>query len=109
MLKGYFYLMIAIIGEVVGTNLLKATDGFTKLMPTIYTIIAYVISFYFLSLSFKTLPISVAYAIWGAIGIILITLFSVLVWKEPINLMTVLGLSLIIAGTIIVNIFGTGH
>lgn len=109
MLKGYFYLMIAIIGEVVGTNLLKATDGFTKLMPTIYTIIAYVISFYFLSLSFKTLPISVAYAIWGAIGIILITLFSVLVWKEPINLMTILGLSLIIAGTIIVNIFGTGH
>ena len=109
MLKGYLYLFVAIIGEVIGTNLLKSTDGFTRLLPTIYTVVAYVISFYFLSLSFKTFPISVAYAIWGAVGIILITLFSVLVWKEPINLMTVLGLGLIIAGTIIVNLFGTGH
>ena len=109
MIKGYLYLMVAIIGEVIGTNLLKSTDGFTKPLPTLYTIIAYVISFYCLSLSFKTLPIAVAYAVWGAIGIILITLFSVLVWKEPINLMTILGLGLIIAGTIIVNLFGTGH
>ncbi len=107
--KGYLFLLVAIIGEVVGTNLLKATDGFSKLLPTIYTIIAYVISFYFLSLSFKTIPISVAYAIWGAIGIILITLFSVLVWKEPLNVMTIIGLCFIIMGTIIVNIFGTGH
>lgn len=109
MIKGYLYLLVAIIGEVIGTNLLKATDGFTKLTPTIYTIIAYVISFYFLSLSFKTIPISVAYAIWGAIGIILITLFSVLVWKEPLNMMTVVGLGFIIIGTVLVNLFGTGH
>lgn len=108
-MKGYLFLLVAIIGEVVGTNLLKATDGFTKLQPTLLTIIAYVISFYFLSLSFKSIPIAVAYAVWGAIGIILITLFSVLVWKELINLMTIFGLGLIIAGTIIVNLFGTGH
>ncbi|MGX7024484.1 DMT family transporter [Vagococcus hydrophili] len=108
-MKGYLFLLVAILGEVLGTNLLKTTDGFTKLMPTIYTIMAYVISFYFLSLSFKTIPIAVAYAIWGAIGIILITLFSVIVWKEPLNLMTVVGLVLIISGTIIVNIYGTGH
>ncbi len=108
-MKGYLFLLVAILGEVVGTNLLKATDGFTKLLPTVYTVIAYVISFYFLSLSFKTIPIAVAYAIWGAIGIILITLFSVIVWKEPINLMTIVGLVLIISGTIIVNIYGAGH
>ncbi|HCM90342.1 MULTISPECIES: multidrug efflux SMR transporter [Vagococcus] len=108
-MKGYIFLLVAILGEVVGTNLLKATDGFTKLAPTLYTIVAYVISFYFLSLSFKTIPIAVAYAIWGAIGIILITLFSVLIWKEPLNLMTVVGLILIILGTIIVNVYGTGH
>lgn len=109
MTKGYLYLMVAIIGEVIGTNLLKSTDGFSKLLPTLYTILAYVISFYFLSLSFKTIPIAVAYAVWGAIGIILITLFSVLVWKEPINLMTIIGLGFIIVGTILVNVFGTGH
>ncbi|MEG0255377.1 MAG: multidrug efflux SMR transporter [Vagococcus sp.] len=109
MVKGYLYLLVAIVGEVIGTNLLKATDGFTKLMPTLYTIIAYVISFYFLSLSFKTIPISVAYAIWGAIGIILITTFSVIVWKEPLNAMTIVGLGFIIVGTILVNLFGTGH
>ncbi|MDT2833732.1 multidrug efflux SMR transporter [Vagococcus carniphilus] len=109
MIKGYLFLLVAIIGEVIGTNLLKATEGFSKPLPTLYIIIAYVISFYFLSLSFKTIPISVAYAIWGAIGIILITIFSVVVWKEPLNGMTIVGLGFIIIGTIMVNLFGTGH
>ncbi|OJG71301.1 hypothetical protein RV12_GL001563 [Enterococcus quebecensis] len=101
--------MVAIISEVVATNLLKATDGFSKLLPSVECLAAYVVCFYTLSKAIKYMPLNVAYAMWGAIGIILITFFSVIYWKEPINTPTIIGIGFIVIGTILVNVFGTGH
>ncbi|MBM7690185.1 small multidrug resistance pump [Enterococcus sp. AZ170] len=106
---GYLYLFVAIISEVIATNLLKATDGFSKLLPSVECLIAYIVCFYSLSKAIKYMPLNVAYALWGAIGIILITIFSVIYWKEQINTPTIIGIGFIVIGTILVNTFGTGH
>ncbi|EOI00722.1 hypothetical protein UAY_01825 [Enterococcus moraviensis ATCC BAA-383] len=111
---GYVYLFVAIISEVIATNLLKATDGFSKLWSSVECLVAYLICFYSLSKAIKYMPLNVAYALWGAIGIILITIFSVVYWKEQINVPTVIGIGFIgigfiVIGTVLVNVFGTGH
>ncbi|MFD1899928.1 DMT family transporter [Enterococcus termitis] len=106
---GYVYLFVAIISEVIATNLLKATVGFTKLVPSVTCLVAYGICFYTLSKAINYMPLNVAYALWGAIGIVMITLFSVVYWKEQLNLPTMIGLGFILIGTILVNVFGTGH
>ncbi|OJG96659.1 hypothetical protein RV18_GL002025 [Enterococcus termitis] len=103
------YLFVAIISEVIATNLLKATVGFTKLVPSVTCLVAYGICFYTLSKAINYMPLNVAYALWGAIGIVMITLFSVVYWKEQLNLPTMIGLGFILIGTILVNVFGTGH
>lgn len=105
----WLYLLLAIVGELVGTNLLKFTDGFTKLVPTVSSLIAYGTSFYFLSLALKYMPINIAYAMWSGVGIVLITLIAIFVFHETINWQTALGIGLIVVGVIMVNIFGNGH
>lgn len=105
----YLYLTLAITGELVGSSLLKASDGFTKLYPTIGVVIGFISCFFFLSLSLKTIPLNTAYAIWSGVGIIATTIISVLIWKEKINMASVIGISLILVGVIILNLFGPGH
>lgn len=105
---GYLELAIAIIAEVVGTNFMKAADGFSKLIPTIATIISYIICFYAFSLCLKTINLSVAYATWGGVGIILTTIVAVMYWKQGINLPQVIGISLIVIGVAVTNIFSKG-
>lgn len=109
MFVGYFYLGIAIFMEILATNLLKSTEEFTRLFPSLFCITAYTICFYSLAKAMRYLPLNVAYALWGAIGIIMITLFSVVYWKEPINLPTLIGIGFIVIGTVLVNFYGTGH
>lgn len=92
-----------------GSNLLKYTDGFTKLVPTIFALLAYGGSFYFLSLTLKYFPLNIVYAVWGGMGIVLITLISVFVFHVSINWQTVLGTILIVVGVVIVNLYGTTH
>lgn len=105
----YLYLTLAITGELVGSSLLKASDGFTKLYPTIGVVIGFISCFFFLSLSLKTIPLNTAYAIWSGVGIVATTIISVLIWKEKINMASVIGISLILVGVIILNLFGPGH
>jgi small multidrug resistance pump len=102
----YIYLFLAIIAELIGTNFLKFTDGFTKLLPTVISLAAYAISFYLLSLIVKHLPVNIVYAIWSGIGIIVMTIISVYVFKNPINLPTLFGILLITIGVVLVNLFG---
>lgn len=78
----YLFLAISIVGELIGTSMLKASEGFTRLYPTLFTIVAFVISFFFISLSLKTLPLNMTYAIWSGVGAVATTLISVLIWKE---------------------------
>ncbi|UQS83029.1 DMT family transporter [Bombilactobacillus thymidiniphilus] len=105
----YLYLLIAVVGEIFGTSLLKASNGFTNLGASIGALISYGLCFYFLSLSLRTIDLSVAYALWSGLGIVATTGVSYFIWHENLNLLTVLGLLLILIGIVIVNLFGSNH
>ncbi len=81
-MKGYLFLIIAIAFETLGTSMLKASEQFTKLIPSAIAIAAYIGTFYFLSLTLKTMPVGIAYGIWGGVGIVLITIIGILVFKQ---------------------------
>lgn len=110
-MPAFFYLAIAIIAEVIATSALKASNGFTKIGPLAIVFIGYVIAFYFLSLTLKTMPVGVAYAIWSGIGIVLIALVAMVLYKQIPDLAGIIGMSLIIAGVIVLNLFSktSGH
>lgn len=101
----YLYLLTAIVSEVIATSALKSTEGFTQLIPSIITVVGYTMAFYFLSLTLKTIPISLAYAIWSGLGIVLIASVDYFYYKQLLDLPAVLGLTLIIIGTLIINLF----
>ena len=105
----YLYLALSISLELIGTSLLKASEGFSKLFPTIGVIVAFISCFFFLSLSLKTIPLNTAYAIWSGIGIVATVIISVIIWKEKINMASIVGITLILAGVVILNLFGPGH
>ena len=101
----YVYLGIAIVSEVIGTSALKASDGFTRLLPGLTTLVAYACAFYFLSLTLRSIPVGIAYAIWSGVGIVLIALIGLFWFRQPLDLPAVIGLGLIIAGVTVVNAF----
>ncbi|WP_079667922.1 DMT family transporter [Soonwooa buanensis] len=104
-MKGTLYLLIAIAFEIIATTYLKKSEEFTKLAPSIVTVVGYGVAFYFLSLSLRTIPVGIAYAIWSGVGIVLITLVGILVFKQTPDLPAIIGLLFIIIGVAIINIF----
>lgn len=96
-------LAIAIIAEVVGTSALRASEGFTKVVPSILVVIGYSVAFYFLSLTLKNIPVGIAYAIWSGVGTVLITIVGVVVFNQRLDVPAVIGLSLILLGVVIIN------
>lgn len=103
-MTGMIYLMIAIISEVFGTAALKASEGFSHLWPSVSVVITYALSFYFLALSLKTIPLGAGYAMWSGIGTVLTVIVGVVIWKEAVSLTSILGILLIISGVIILNL-----
>lgn len=101
----WFYLTVAILTEVIATCALKSTNGFTQVMPTTVVIVSYLLSFYFLSLTLSTIPVSVVYAIWSGVGMALVTLFGWKIYGQSLDTPAVLGLILIAAGVILLNGF----
>ena len=101
----YAYLLIAILSEVLATSMLKASHGFTKLIPSIVTFIGYSVSFYFLSMVLKYIPIGISYAIWSGLGIVLISIVGLLVFKQELDLPGIFGMVLIISGVIVIHLF----
>ncbi len=99
------YLLLAILTEVIATSALKASTGFTKLIPSFIVIIGYCCSFYFMSLTLKTIPLGVTYAIWSGLGIVIIATIGVVFYKESIDLQAILGMGLIIAGVVVIKVF----
>ncbi|PAG70521.1 DMT family transporter, partial [Staphylococcus aureus] len=81
----YLYLFISIATEIIGTSFLKTSEGFTKLWPTLGTLLSFGICFYFLSLTIKFLPLNITYATWAGLGLVLTTIISVIVFKENVN------------------------
>ncbi|MDQ0268207.1 DMT family transporter [Cytobacillus purgationiresistens] len=104
----FLLLGIAIIFEVFGSSMLKATQGFKKLLPSIGVIVGYGIAFYALSLTLQTLPLGTAYAIWAGLGTALTALVGIFIYKEGINSKKVCGLILIIGGVIMLNLANGG-
>jgi small multidrug resistance pump len=100
----YVYLFIAIIGEVIGTSLLKTSDGMSRLWPTCASILAYVVTFFFLSITLRTIPTGIAYAIWSGFGIVLITIIGWVFFKQTLDFAAVCGLGLILAGVLVIQL-----
>ncbi|WP_068672232.1 multidrug efflux SMR transporter [Oceanobacillus sp. Castelsardo] len=102
-MKSYIVLAISIIGEIFATSMLKLSEGFTVLSPSIGVIIGYGLSFYFLSLCLKTISLSLAYAIWSGAGTALTALIGVILWGEVFTTLKILGILLIIGGVVVLN------
>ncbi|GIN20186.1 MAG TPA: QacE family quaternary ammonium compound efflux SMR transporter [Bacillus bacterium] len=100
----WLYLVAAIIFEIAGTVSMKLSDGFTKAIPSILMILFYLFAFASLNFSLKTIPVSVAYAIWSAIGTAAIAVIGYLVFKETLTVMKVSAILLIIVGVVLLNI-----
>ncbi|MEI6333479.1 MAG: multidrug efflux SMR transporter [Methylococcaceae bacterium] len=101
----WIYLAIAIVSEVIATSALKTTEGFTRWAPSLLVIIGYASSFYFLSLTLRTLPLGVAYAIWSGVGIALLALIGWIIYHQSLNSAAIIGITLISAGVIVLILF----
>lgn len=101
----WILLAIAIVSEVIATSCLKAAEGFTRFWPSVVVVTGYLLAFYLLSLTLKTIPVGVAYAIWSGAGIVLIALSGWLFLGQALDTPAVIGLSLIVAGVFVINVF----
>lgn len=104
-MKMYLVLFLAIVFETIATSFLKQSEQFTKLAPSMFTILGYAAAFYCLSIVLKSIPVGIAYAIWSGVGIVLIALIGFFVFKQHLDLAAVIGLALIIAGVVVINVF----
>jgi small multidrug resistance pump len=110
-MKTFLILLAAILAEVVATSALKASEGFTRLIPSVIVVIGYGIAFTCLSMTLKTIPVGVAYAIWSGVGTVLVALVGWLYYKQHLDFPAVAGIALILSGTLIMNLFSkvSGH
>lgn len=98
-------LFVAICLEVTGTAALQASQQFTRLWPTVLMGCCYAGSLFLLSVTLKVMPVGIAYAIWSGVGIVLIALIGYAVFGQKLDTPAVLGLALIVAGVVVVNVF----
>ncbi len=101
----WIFLSIAIMSEVIATSALKAASGFTRPLPSVVVVLGYASAFYFLSLTLRTIPVGVAYAVWSGVGIMLVAVIGWLVYGQKLDLPGVTGMGLIIAGIAVLNLF----
>lgn len=107
----YLYLAIAILFETVATSAMKSSEGFTRPLPSAVVVIGYAVAFYCLSLTLRTIPLGVAYAIWSGVGIALVSLIGWLIFKQTLDVFALTGIAFIVAGVVIMNVFSrtSGH
>jgi len=103
-MPSYAYLAIAIVAEVIATTALKASEGFSNLLPSTLVVVGYGVAFYFLSMTLRTLPVGIAYAVWSGAGIVLVSLLGWLVYGQKLDPWAMLGIGLIMAGVLILNL-----
>ncbi|MBU7575626.1 MAG: QacE family quaternary ammonium compound efflux SMR transporter [Hydrogenophaga sp.] len=100
----WILLGLAIAAEVVGTSALKASEGFSKLWPSAIVLVSYGAAFYLLSLTLRTIPVGIAYAVWSGVGVVLIALIGWLVFGQKLDAAGMLGMGLIVAGVLVLNL-----
>lgn len=105
MAPSYAALAVAIVSEVIATSALKASDGFSRLLPTAILVAGYALSFYCLSVALRSIPTGIAYGIWSGVGIVLISAVSWVIFRQRLDAPAMLGLGLIIAGVVVINLF----
>jgi small multidrug resistance pump len=103
--KSWLYLSVAVLSEVIATSALKASDSFTRLWPSLLAIVGYGIAFYFLTLTLRTVPVGIAYAIWSGIGIVLISVISWFVFGQRLDAPAIVGIGLVVSGVVVLNLF----
>lgn len=103
----YIYLIIAVAAETVGTTALQASNQFTRFWPSILVVGAYAVAFYFLGMALKFIPVGIAYALWSGLGIVLIALIGFAVFDQRLDLPALLGLGMIIAGIVVIQLFSS--
>jgi small multidrug resistance pump len=106
-MQQWIFLSVAIVSEVVATSALKASDGFTRLWPSLAVVLGYALAFYFLALTLRTIPIGIAYAIWAGVGVALITLVGWVIYDQKLDAAAVIGVALIVAGVFVINAFSS--
>lgn len=107
----YVYLFIAILSEVIATSALKTSEGFTRLWPSVVVVIGYALAFYCLSLTLRTVPVGIAYAIWSGIGIVLVAIAGWVFYRQILDGPALIGIALILIGVLVINLFSrtVGH
>lgn len=111
MTKVYLLLILAIAAETIGTTALQASQQFTRLVPTVVAIVAYVIALYLLALTLKYIPVGVAYAIWAGLGIVFIAMIGFVVFGQKLDAPAIIGTGMILSGIVIIQLFSntTAH
>lgn len=95
----------AILAEVIATTALKSSEGFTRLVPSTLTVTGYCVAFYLLSLTLKTIPVGLAYAVWSGVGIVLISLIAWIFYDQKLDAPAIVGMGLIVLGVLVIQIF----
>ena len=106
LLSGYFFLIFAIISGIAANGYLKTTEGFTKLNPTLFCVTSIVVCIFCISKAMMVIPVGFTYATYGALTIIAVTVFGIFKYNQTPNIYGIIGLILIIAGVVILNLLG---
>ncbi|TKC59973.1 multidrug efflux SMR transporter [Pedobacter hiemivivus] len=104
-MKNYLFLLMAIICEIIATTALKASEQFTKLWPSVLVVVGYSLAFYFLSITLNKLSLGIAYAIWSGVGIVLVSIMGLVIYKQKLDTAALIGISLIVIGVVVINVF----
>ena len=103
-MNNYFFLAIAILSEVIATSALKSSDGFTKFVPSVIVVTGYGAAFYFLSITLKTIPVGIAYAVWSGLGVVLVTAVAWVLHGQKLDSWGFVGISLIVNDVAVLNL-----
>ncbi|EMF7560994.1 MULTISPECIES: multidrug efflux SMR transporter SsmE [Serratia] len=103
-MSAFMYLTMAIVAEVIATTMLKASEGFTRLWPSLLVVLGYGVAFWGLSMVVKSMPLGIVYAIWSGMGIVLVSVAAVFVYQQKLDWPAVVGMGLIIAGVLVINL-----
>jgi small multidrug resistance pump len=104
-MNAWLTLGLAIVAEVIGTSALKASNGFSNLLPSIVVIVGYGVAFFCLSLTLRQMPIGIAYAVWSGAGTALIALIGIVLYKQRLDMPAIIGIGLIVTGVLVLNLF----
>ena len=105
MSPAYVYLGLAIIAEVVATTALKASEEFSRLLPSLLVVFGYAFAFWALSIVIRTIPVGIAYAVWAGVGVVLVAVASAIIYRQIPDLAAIIGMTLIVSGVVIMHLF----